>query len=478
MQNTKLLSLLQIFTKPELKTFRKFVASPYYCTNPQALKLLDYLRKYSSNSKRLQKEWVYADLYPKETYKEIKLQQLASQLVKLVEQFWVIESKRVGEEDYFLRLAKAYRQRGFGHYWEKYLQIFAGQLEEEVMESGMKAYLDLQMQIEVHEQIEAAELRNMEPNLQQVSDYMDVFYWVGKLRYYCKALNYQRFRSQTYDWQMMGEILEQVKQRDFSDFPAISIYYHAAMSLSEPNVETHFRELYRLLQFHKRVIHRSELQDMLVLARNYCIFQLNQGNHSYLRTIFEVYQFEIGEDLVLKEGKMPNSTYKNIVTTALLLKELKWLEAFLYDFEEGVSDEAFYYNLARLRFEQKQYEQTIHLLQLVEYKEVLLLLSSKALLLQSYYERCCEYPDSFEVGEQLQQYLHSFTTFLNRKKHQLTKHYVYYVHLVDFVKGLWECGDSEELEEIGGRIDRTAKVAEKVWLREKWEKKLRSRNSK
>lgn len=473
MQNTKLLSLLQSFNKTELKAFRKFVASPYYCTNPQALKLLDYLRKYSSNSnsKRLQKEKVYAHLYPNEAYKEIKLQQLASQLVKLVEQFWVTESRKE-ESEYHLRLAKAYQQRGFGHYWGKYLEVFSGQLKEGLMESGVKAYFDLQLQIEVHEQIEAAELRNREPNLQQVSDGLDVFYWVEKLRYYCKALNYQRFRSQEYDWQMIEAILEKVKQRDFSDFPAISIYYHAAMSLSEPNVETHFRELYRLLQFHKRVIHRNELQDMLVLARNYCIFQLNQGNHSYLRTIFEVYRFEIGEGLILKEGKMPNSTYKNIVTTALLLKELEWLESFLYDFEEAVSDEAFYYNLARLRFEQKQYEQTIHLLQLVEYKEVLLLLSSKALMLQSYYERCSEHPDSFEVGEQLEQYLHSFTAFLNRKKQQLTKHYVYYLNLVDLVKTLWEGNVAEELEDIGRRIDETAQVAEKIWLREKWEAKL------
>lgn len=470
MQNTKLLSLLQSFTKTELKTFRKFVASPYYCTNSQALKLLDYLRKYVCTSKRLRKERVYAELYPNESYKEIKLQQLASQLVKLVEQFWVVESQKE-ESEYHLQLAKVYHQKGFGHYWEKHLQIFSEQLKENVTESGTQAYLKLQGEIEVHEQIEGEELRNREPNLQQVSDALDVFYWVGKLRYYCKALNYQRFRSQSYEWQMMEEILQKAKTSDFSHFPAVSIYYHAAMSLREPSEEGHFHELYRLLQLHKKLIHRSELQDMLVLARNYCIYQLNQGNRSYLRTIFEVYRFEIAEKLILKEGKMPNSTYKNIVTTALLLKELKWLEGFLYDFEEAVSDEAFYYNLARLRFEQGQFEQTIHLLQLVEYKEVLLLLSSRALLLQSYYERCGEHPDSFEVGEQLEQYIHSFTTFLNRKKQQLTKHYVYYLNLVELVKVLWECETELEWEEVGKRIDETAQVAEKVWLREKWEQK-------
>ena len=466
MQNTKLLSLLQTFSKSELKTFRKFVSSPYYCTNPQALKLLDYLHKYSSSPKRLQKERVYAHLYPNDSYKEIKLQQLASQLVKLVEQFWVVELN--GKETYHLQLAKAYRQRGFEHYWEKQLQVFEQKWAQASLESGTRAHLSLEAAIEVHEQIEAAQLRNQEPNLQQVSDALDVFYWVNKLRYYCKALNYQRFQSQPYEWQMMEEILEKVKGMDAVRFPAMQIYYQAAMSLKEPRKEAHFQTLYRLLQQYRQVIHRSELQDMLVLARNYCIFQLNQGNRPYLRTIFELYRFEIDEALVLKEGKLPNATYKNIVTTALLLKELEWLEVFLYDFEEAVSDEAFYYNLARLRFEQGQYEQTIHLLQLVEYKEVLLLLSAKALLLQSYYERCCQHPDSFEVGEQLEQYLHSFTTFLNRKKQRLTKHYVYYLNLVELVKALWECRNRiKELQFLDNKIDEKGQVAEKIWLREK-----------
>ncbi|MFK7904197.1 MAG: hypothetical protein AB8B69_03685 [Chitinophagales bacterium] len=471
MQNTKFFALLQTLSKAEFKTFRKFVASPYYCTNPKAVQLLDYLQKsfpnLSTPAKRLTKERVYSHLYPNESYKEIKLQQLASQLVKLVEQFWVVESKGRGRGDYDLQLAKAYRERGFGHYWEKQLQVFGGQLKEEVMEFGRRAYFDLQAQIEVHEQIEEAELRNREPNLQEVSDALDVFYWGNKLRYYCKALNYQRFQSQPYEWEMMEEVLEKVKGKDFAGFPAIQIYYQAAMSLRVPKEEAYFRELYRLLQEYKQKIHRSELQDMLVLARNYCIFQLNQGNRSYLRTIFEVYGFEIGEGLVLKEGNIPNATYKNIVTTALLLKELKWLEVFLYDFEEAVSDEAFYYNLARLRFQQEEYEESIHLLQLVEYKEVLLLLSSKALMLQSYYERCCEYPDSFEVGEQLEQYLHSFTTFLNRKKQQLTNHYIYYVNLVELVKGLWECENVEELETLDSKVDGMRQVAEKVWLMDK-----------
>ena len=73
----------------------------------------------------------------------------------------------------------------------------------------------------------------------------------------------------------------------------------------------------------------------------------------------------------------------------------------------------------------------------IDFKEGLLRLSAKCLMLKTYYELYQKYNDDFEYEEKLDLFLHSFNTFLNRKKEHFPRHYIYYMNLTGFIKKLF-----------------------------------------
>lgn len=474
MQNSKVVALLKTFSKREGKLLEKYIRSPFFNTNPTMVLFLKYLQKSAPDFKgrRLERKKAYIALFPNEPFKEIKIQQYMSDLVGLVEAFWVHQAAKRKDVEKYLTIAEQYRKRNLAHYWKKNMEVAADKIAHSAPETTIFCYQQLQIDTALHQAIEAEGQRDQEPNLQQVSDSLDAFYIVSKLKYYCKALNYQRFKTTSYDLQMIVEILAQVERKPYPHIPAIRIYYHAVQTLLDPKAEAHFNQLKKLLHQHSAQLHPTEVQDMFVLARNYCIQQLNTGNKAYLREIFDLYKIEIANYTPAQAEKLPPSTYKNIATVALLLKEHQWLENFIYTFKNTVTEPLFTFNLASLRFSQKRFEEVVELLQPTEYEEVLLHLSVKSLLLKTYFELEQENPHDFDYEDRLDLYITSFTAFLNRKKEQLTKHYIYYLNLTRYLRELLKWGRSLEktnakLQQLNESITATTKIAEKVWLQEK-----------
>ena len=87
MYQSKLISFLKKFTKDELKSFATFVQSPYFSNNKKASKLYLYIRKSAPDftSRRLDRVKAFDYLFPNVPFKEIKLQQVMSELVRLIE---------------------------------------------------------------------------------------------------------------------------------------------------------------------------------------------------------------------------------------------------------------------------------------------------------------------------------------------------------------------------------------------------------
>ena len=128
--------------------------------------------------------------------------------------------------------------------------------------------------------------------------------------------------------------------------------------------------------------------------------------------------------------------------------------------------------MAFVFFHQKKYKQVLNLLEKIDFKEGLLRLSAKCLQLKTYYELYQKYHDDFEYEEKLELFLHSFHTFLNRKKAHFPRHYIYYMNLTEFIRKLFMLHfeikiDKKEVEKISHEVENTIEVTEKDWLREK-----------
>ncbi len=476
MQNSKLLTFLKTFTKAELKAFGLFVKSPYFNTSKKVVQLYEYIRVAapSFTARRLSKQKAFDYLYPNKPYKEILLLQLMSELVKLIEIFWVHEDIQKEALQKELQLIKIYRNKQLTPYWERARNRLADSIND--LGTNDRYYYQFKLALDLHDAIENEKQRNREPNLQNISNSIDYYYFVTKLKYYCKALNYQRFQSVNYEWLMIEELLITIeeKQDALLKIPAIAIYYHGVKTLLQnEHTKIHFEKLKQLLHQHATRFDKGEIQNMFVLARNYCIRQLRKGSKKYLAEVFDLYKIEISQNLLLEEGKLSASTYKNITTVALSLKKFTWLEEFIYEYKWAVNSETYNFNLAQLRFHQQKYQEVLLLLQDADYEEALLLLGTKTLLLKTHFELSLQNPDSLIHEDKLDNFLVNFTALLHRRKETLPKHYIYYLNLVRMVREIMNIVhykiniDINKLTLLKKQLDEANDVTEKPWLQEK-----------
>ncbi|OWY25402.1 hypothetical protein C7N43_19050 [Sphingobacteriales bacterium UPWRP_1] len=475
MHQSKLITLLRTFTPQEHKEFKKFVRSPFFNTNENVVKLYDHLYKYAPgfDSPRLDRQKVFSFLFPDEPYKEIKIQQFASLLVNLIEQFWIHNDLKEPTPDATLRLADAYRQRRLTAYWQKTLSETDNLPPSDAAHA---AYCLLQQQIQQHETIEAQEKREQEPHLQAVLNKLTGFFLVCYLKYGSKALNFRRFNpQQNYNMPLADAVVQYAAQPENAANPAIQIYLHIWRSLQQPDEETHFEGLKKLLLQHHRLFTRPEAEEMFVFAHNYCIGKLNKGQQRYLRELFDLYRFEMEQGIISPTEPLSASVYRNIITIAQLLGEWQWMEDFINNFRQAVGEDTYIFNLARLRFLQKRYTQTVELLQNRQdrFGDVLMLLAAKSLLLKALYELFLLDTEGIsDYDDALETFIASFIALLQRRKKELLHHYVYYLNLTQKVRQLLT-------QQLSGRVktrfllaleqsvQKTTEIAEKAWLLEK-----------
>ena len=113
MHNSKLIAFFKTFTRADFKAFLSFVQSPYFNNNKKVIDLYRYIRSAAPRftASRLGKHQTFAHLYPNQKFKEIKLQQLMSELIKVIEKFWIQQAFNENELSKDMALIKKYRQK-------------------------------------------------------------------------------------------------------------------------------------------------------------------------------------------------------------------------------------------------------------------------------------------------------------------------------------------------------------------------------
>jgi len=471
MESSKLVSLLKTFNEQEWKAFHSFLKSKYHNRRTKLVVFYELLFKISKtwSTKKLLKTNVYAKIYPNETYVERRLVEMRNALVKLIEQFWELNQHDSSAKS-DIKLALAYHKKKLFNYREVYFEKSLKNIQLERFEATDYHKHLLDYHLTQHNLIEAEEKRNQEPNLQALNDHLDAFYLCSKLKYYCKVLNYQNFRSHQYDIAMMDMVLEEAAKDKYKIYPSIQIYYNGVYTLLSLDHEQNFQALKKLLAENTQTFSVNELQNIFVLARNFCIKNLHRGKEKYRRETLNLYKIEIAENIILEDGKLPNADCRNIIKLALLLNETRWASNFLNNNQSKIANDIFTLSLANVHFHQKKYAEVLALLTGVDFKEVLLTLSARGLLLKTYFQ-LCRTTNNFEYEDKLEAYIDSFNAFLKRKKEVLTRRYLLYLNFIKFTQAInklyWKPKlDRTKLVNIHQQILNTPGTAEWDWLKE------------
>jgi hypothetical protein len=463
MHNNKLITILKHFNKPDLNQFHKYIVSPYFNKSKQLIQFYEIILKGINSPKAslLGKEQVWKKLFKDQKYNDVRFRKLNSDLLKLIEAFFSqkkFDKDKLQQVAYLIESVGAY---GLDKLYRSVLRTAVNLSNSHPYEDSEYFLKQFQIQKNYFEITQNEFKHSAKLNINEIDENLTNFFISEKLRYYCTILS-QKQRGHDYELSMINEVLKFSKKRK-EIIPAISIYYQIYLTYFENDNLEHYFNLKKLLKEYGSYFHSVEAKTLYDSAINYCAIKLNKGLSNFLNEIFEVYEDYLSKEAIYVEGELDPFHFKNIVTVALRLGKFDWTEKFITENKERIPitsrENAYSFNQARLHYYRKEYEQVISLLQEVEYEDIVYSLSSKSLLIATYYEN--------DEIEPLYSLLESFRVYLNRRKDIPERWKKNHLNLVKFTKKLIRIipGDEKAIKKIKEEIENTPDgIADAKWL--------------
>jgi len=299
-------------------------------------------------------------------------------------------------------------------------------------------------------------------NLQETANALDLAYMANKLRISCRMLAHQAYKKTSYDMGTLLPIISYIETTGLLGEPAIAVYYYSFKALIEPENESYFLELERILFEKEQLFPIEEMREFYLLAINYCISRINAGIDSYLHKAFKLYKLGFEKEILLENGTISKISFGNAVSNALKIREFSWAEGFVQRFkdklEEKNRESMTNFNMARIYFERGEYGKAQQLLAKFEYDDIILNLIAKTMLLKIYYEA-----SEYDIFESL---LESMRTYLQRKDAISSNHRIVYKNLLGVMRRLIHLNpySKAQVEKFRELVMATNPLIEREWL--------------
>ena len=307
-------------------------------------------------------------------------------------------------------------------------------------------------------------------NIPEISYNLDLFYVIEKLRYMCTVLSWQSIRKQKVEINFIDEIIEIVENSALLRNRVVEIYYQLYKTHVNEDEESHYFKLKTLIKNYLKVFPLAEAKEIFGAAFTYCVGRANKGINKFQQEVLELYKYALDNNILIVDGILSPTTFRNITTIALRYKEFEWAEDFINIYKEKLdpkyAESVTSFNLALLNFYKKDFEAVIDHLVGFEFDEINYALAAKNLLLSTYYE--------LDEDEALFSFLGSFQAFVNRSQKLTEVKKLGYKNLINFTRKLSNVNtlEKDKVRKIEEEINNTKVVFSRQWLLDKVEELL------
>lgn len=462
MKKSQLINILNTFSAKEIRETRKWLRSPAHNQRQDVVQLFDFFFEDNHLYKEdyLEKPFVFSWIYPKETYDDAKMRQVMFFLLKAIEEYLIFQEIQEDEVNMKTVLSSVYRKRKLNKLFEKNIKL-SDQIQQKSIIQNEKFYRN-EYQLQLEKYIYLSSLNQLSQNIQEVSNTLDISFLAGKLRQYCLMLSHQAVYQKEYTIGLLQNLLPVIQSEPYIKTPAIAIYFYIYKTLTEQENQSHFFHLKEQIREHGHFFPNGEIRDIYLMTINYCIRKMNAGVEIFIREAFELYKLGFEKKILIENNLLTRASFHNVVSIALKLKEFKWVKNFVDDYQQFLEEKHrqgfVYYSLARLYYEEKDYNQAMKLLiQEAHYDDIIINLSAKTLLAKMYYEQ-----EEIDVLESL---LESMRTYIQRKK-VMGYHKNNYKNIIRYTKKLLKITPYSKLtrEKLHEEISQVSPLTEKKWL--------------
>ncbi|MFN0015992.1 MAG: hypothetical protein ACKVU2_15720 [Saprospiraceae bacterium] len=465
MQKSVLAEIVRSLSRKEIREINKWLQSPAHNQREDVVRLFDFLIKNlpdATQDEAMEKKRAWKAVFPGEVYDDARMRQVMYFLLKAVEEYLVFTDSMEDQSKYLGALTKIYRVRKLDKAYRQSHRLGRDYLEKQPLRNGyylMNAYFfDLE---EYNHRLPISQ--NAPVNLQESADALEKWFLAEKLRIACAMIAHRNvFQKINYESGLLAETLAYIRDNGLLDQPAIAAFYYAYLAITNPEEESYFDQLEKLLHSNILQFDHSEARVLYIAAINYCVAKINQGGPDFPRRAFLFYQTGLETGILLDTNSISRYTFGNAVVSALRIREFGWAEQFIEKFqhflEEKERKSMVHFNLARLYFEKGDYGKAQQLLTKFEYDDMVLNLVAKTMLLKIYYEE-----SEFGAYESL---LESMRTYLQRKEAISPNHRSLYKNFLSIMRKLIHLNpySKAQKEKFRALVLETNPLLEKDWL--------------
>lgn len=395
MKNNLLLQILQNLSPTQIKSWSLYCQSTFHITNSNLQRLSELILEHADQEGYLflNKADVWQQLHPGRPYQASAMNNYFSDLLQATYTFLAYDKLQGDEDTAYPLQIQALPDLGLVIPAQRILKKWQKKWHDHPEEGASS--LNVRYQIASFEDTMGllASKRKHTTALQRKSQLLDHYYILEQLVNYCNMLSRQHIVQGQYDLPYLKEIFQKAATADQQGQyrSAINIYVALAQLLQASDDDHAFPQLEQQLENYPDALPPEEKRTVYNFLLNYCVQRINLGETHYYQKVLAIYRKLLDEQLLLRDQRISQWTYTNIVTSGSRLKAWEWTENFLESYRAYLPPQdqynAYHYNLAALRYEQGQYDKALQGLHQVEFTDAFYHLGAKSIQLKIYYEK-------------------------------------------------------------------------------------------
>ncbi len=390
--NHKVFQILSILRPQELKSFERWLRSPW-CNSQQKLhELFVILRPYHPNfdSPKLSKERLFDQLYPNHKYSVGWLRNLFSGLSQQAERFlkhqMLEKDDNLGEQ----LLLQGFRERHQTDWFQKRSQKLIEKLEEQSPKDSDALWVLSRCYEQIHRHPELLQKQLTGPTaLDQAQYYLEQAHALSQYRFLSERNERHQILQDQPELAQQLEALENWTQH--VELAAVDVY-RFFLKTDDPPGRPRFEKLRRYFLNHLEKLCPTDQSIFLFLLLNEAARLRLRGAPHIHRDIFALFRLGLDRNLLLHHDRMSEVTFTNIITMAQLSQAydfaLQFIEAYSPHLAPHLREDARNWGQAYIAFHTKHSNAQALELALHQRGNDLTTFSvrSRILLLQLYFE--------------------------------------------------------------------------------------------
>jgi len=480
MRDTKLIKLIRTFSKDELKTFEKFIKSPFFRPARNISMLYDYIIKFypDYDSIKLEKRVVFKKLFSAEGFNEKKISNLIYDLTKAAEDFLAHNTLKDDRIEYLLNLSKGYLVKNLPNESFSIDKIIEKKLQPGF--SPGKDYISKLRRLTYLKSFYYTENNDFKNIIECKKNYFEASA-VQFIVDYIEIVSSQKTAKNTYGKNLenyfidsivksfnIEKLLKLLEKSDYTNKFLIALHYFRLKTNQEPENLSYYFLLRDLFYDNLSNFDREEKYFIFNHLVNYCVQKIGKNFEDFKKEGLEVYKkmLENNAFSFSKSEHMQAMTYRNIVQFCYTVRETKWLEYFIEKYSGFLNPEQRedlrHLSYAYLYFTKNEFEKALIMISKINHEFFIFKADLKNLTLKIYYE--------LSYFEQAFSMVYSYKNFL-KKNNELTKPFKeIYKNFLTYYFDLLKIKSQQSKEKptfIKNKIEKEDKVLSKRWLLEK-----------